>query len=199
MNNYFDIGYPAHYGSCHIGLYQPVLKRFLLTVCNIQQAREIVMIVGGRYSLYPVDLVTASNYCKNLIDNDCCENWRLPESQTVAITRNTYVDYYIEAKILIPQQEYFLDIDIDNEKKYLQMVWYYVKLFEQLYMKNVYAWRVKQFMIDIFDHQDPQYEIVQDIKKQIVKELFYSKDINATQTALDNIIANAKKKHDIIL
>ena len=77
----FDIGYPERFGSCHIGLYQPMENTFLLTLCNVQHAQDIALIISGRYPVFLVDLTSAENYCENLIDNLCCTNWSLPAEQ----------------------------------------------------------------------------------------------------------------------
>lgn len=196
MIDYFDIGYPAKFGSCHIGLYQPVIKRFLITVCSLEHAREIVLTAGGRYTLCPVNLVTAQNYCENLIDNYCCENWGLLESQIVSTTNNDYVEYYINADKLLNYPEN--NVDLSNEKAYLQMCWYYVKFFEEFMLKNVYVWRTKRFMADIFDCNDRLYATVQNLKKQVIQQLFIGKDLNEIQRNIENLIDQAKKEHDLV-
>jgi hypothetical protein len=91
----FDHGVPISPGDCHIGLYQPMLNQFLLTVNNIQHARDIVLIASGRYPLFMVNLVTASNYRKNLIDNLCCENWALPSQQIAPTEMENYANFVV--------------------------------------------------------------------------------------------------------
>jgi hypothetical protein len=62
----FDHGAPKNPGGCHIGLYQPILNRFLLTVNHIRDAQDIALIAASRYPLFLVNLVTADNYNENL-------------------------------------------------------------------------------------------------------------------------------------
>jgi hypothetical protein len=196
MIDYFDIGYPKKFGESHIGLYQPMIRCFLLTVCDIQQARDIILIAGARYPLYPVNLVTAANYSENLIDNYCCENWELPESQIMSTTTNTYVDHYVDAENLVLRNNHLPGMD--DEKNYLQLIWYGVRLIEQWNITNVYAWKVKQFMHDVFGHSDKQYEFAQNIRKQIINELFYTEDINSTKLVLESIVSKAQKDYDTV-
>lgn len=196
MIDYFDVGYPNKFGSCHIGLYQPVIKRFLITVCSLDHAREILLIAGGRYPLYPVNLVTAENYCENLIDNYCCDAWGLSDLQIVPTTDNYYVDYYINADKLVNYPKNLLDLSC--EKAYLQLIWYYVKFFEKIMLTNVYVWRTKRFMADIFDCNDRRYVTVQTLKKQVIQQLFLGKDLNQIQSTVENLIISAKKEHDLV-
>lgn len=197
MIDYFDIGYPAKFGSCHIGLYQPVIKRFLITVCSLEHAREIVLIAGGRYALYPVNLVTAENYCENLIDNHCCENWGVPDSEILSTTFQNYVDYFVDSDKLLNYSDN--SPDLSSEKEYLQMCWYYVKFFEESRLKNVYAWRTKRFMADIFDCGDRRYEAVQNLRKQVLQQLFIGQDLNQIKNTVENLIIHAEKHHDLVL
>jgi hypothetical protein len=196
MTNYFDIGYPDRFGSCHIGLFQPILRRFLLTVCDVRHAQEIIMIASNRYTLYSVNLVTANNYCQNLIDNHCCDSWGVNQSQILSTADNTYADFFVDAQQLVPQSAHYFDVA--TEKNYLQMIYYYVKLLEDVSFRNLYAPKVKQFMLDTFDHQEKKFTGVQNLKKQITKELYLSQNMNSTHDAIVNIISNIKQEYDII-
>jgi len=196
----FDIGYPDRFGSCHIGLYQPIENRFFLTLCDIQQARDIALIVSNRYPLFLVDLVAADNYCENLIDNQCCENWSLPSTQIVETTINKYANTIIKADRLI---QYQTDCNFVNEKQYLQMCWYYLKTVDYISSKYIYGWRIRKFMADVFDFQDQENTILLNLKKQIMAELFLSKDMDSTRIVIENMMAQAKNnlelKNDLVL
>jgi len=196
INRPFDHGIPKKFGSCHIGLYQPRLNRFLLTVNNLQHAQDIVLIAAGRYPLFLVDLVTADNYCENLIDNDCCENWSLPGEQIVPTRLRDYANFTVDADTLVENPS---DLDFSQEKQYLQLCWYYLKLHDHIIQKNTYGWKIKKFMSEIFDFESHPHDIpIQDLKKQIVAQLFLCKDIDSTATSIENTITKAKHDHDLV-
>jgi hypothetical protein len=191
----FDIGAPVNHGGCHIGLYQPMLNQFLLTVNNIQHARDIALIASGRYPLFLVNLLTASNYCENLIDNLCCENWALPSEQLVPTQMENYANFVVNADHLLPVVGLH-NPALADEKHYLQVCWHYVKLLDQVTDRNIFGWRINKFMLDIFDLQDRQYNdvcaCVQNLKKQIIAELYLCKDINLVKISIENILDKAK-------
>ena len=196
MLNYFDIGVPEKFGNCHIGLYQPMLNRFLLTMCDINRAQDIALIASGRYPLFLVNLVTADNYRENLIDNLCCENWALPDQQIAPTKLVNYADFIVNAEHLL---EHHTDLEISEEKQYLQMCWHYLKLLDRVTSNNIIGWRIKKFLTDIFDFQNNQLDVfVQNLKKQIVAELYLCKDINFTKVSIENILQKAKKDHDLV-
>lgn len=192
MNSYFDIGIPARVGSCHIGLFQPVENRCLLTLCNVRHAQDIALIISGRYPVFLVDLTTAENYQQNLIDNLCCENWTLPREQVAVTQIRNYARILVEATQLIhnPNQ----NPDLEKEKQYLQMIWHYLKQLDK-FVENGhfggFGWEVKDFMSDIFDFQDSQYTSFRNLKKQMMSELFLGRDLDSVRISVENIIANA--------
>ena len=197
----FDYGVPASPGDCHIGLYQPMLNQFLLTVNNIQHARDIVLIASGRYPLFMVNLEAADNYHKNLIDNACCENWTLPGEQIAPTRMENYANFVVNAEHLLPVQGLH-NSALNEEKHYLQVCLHYVKLLDQVTDRNIFGWRIKKFMLDIFDLTDQEYNDmhagVQTLKKQIIAELYLCKDINLVKVSIENIITKAKKDHDLV-
>jgi hypothetical protein len=194
----FDVG--SCYGGCHIGLYQPMLNRFLLTVNNIQHARDIALIVSGRYPVFMVNLVTADNYCENLIDNFCCENWKLPNEQIAPTNIVTYANVIVQALHLLPIAT---QSDLSEEKHYLQLCWHYLKSLDKIRDLNIHGWRITQFMSEIFDLRENQHDDVsthvQNLKKQIIAELYLCRDTTSTVTSIENIIAKAREDHDLVL
>jgi len=195
----FDHGAPKNPGGCHIGLYQPILNRFLLTVNNIRDAQDIALIAASRYPLFLVNLVTADNYSENLIDNLCCQNWSLP-SQQIAPTRLVYyanLFAVVDAEHLLENPS---DVDLSKEKQYLQLCCYYLRQSNEIIRKNTYAWEIKKFMTEIFNFEPHPHDIpVQNLKKQIIAELFLCKDTNTTVASIENIITKAKNDHDLVL
>ena len=195
----FDIGSPKNPGGCHIGLYQPMLNRFLLTVNNIRDAQDIALITINRYPLFLVNLVTADNYNENLIDNLCCENWSLPSQQVSPTRLVNYATLYaiVDAEHLSENPSV---LDLSEEKQYLQLCCHYLRQCNEIIRKNTYGWEIKKFMSEIFDFDLHLHDIpVQNLKKQIVSELFLCKDINSTTTSIENIITKAKNDHDLVL
>lgn len=193
----FDFGAPKNPGGCHIGLYQPILNRFLLTVNHIRDAQDIALIAASRYPLFLVNLVTADNYNENLIDNLCCENWSLPNQQITPTKLKLYANFVVDAKHLLENPN---DLDVSKEKQYLQLCYYYLRRYDEIIQKNTYGWEIKKFMTEIFDFEPHAHDIlVQNLKKQIVAELFLCKDIKSTTTSIENIITKAKNDHDLVL
>ena len=195
----FDPG--GHYGGYHIGLYQPMLNRFLFSMNNIQHARDIALIASGRYPLFLVNFVTAHNYYDQMIDNHCCDNWKLPDEQIAPTKIRDYANFIIRAQHLLPVISPS-DPALIEEKYYLQLCWHYLKLLDQLKNYNVWGWRVKQFMSDTFDLQGNQHDDtlthIQNLRKQVIAELYLCKDTKATKASIENLISKAKKDHDLV-
>jgi hypothetical protein len=193
----FDHGAPKNPGGCHIGLYQPILNRFLLTINHIRDAQDIVLIAASRYPLFLVNLVTADNYSENLIDNLCCENWSLPNQQIAPTKLAHYANFVVDAEHLLENPSV---LDLSEEKRYLQLCCYYLRRSDEIIQKNTYALEIKKFMTEIFNFEPHPHDIpVQNLKKQIVAELFLCKDTNATVESIENIITKAKNDHDLVL
>jgi hypothetical protein len=149
-----------------------------------------------------VNLVTADNHCENLIDNSCCENWKLPYQQIVETSIKNYANFIVNAQHLLPITEHD-NLYLSEEKHYLQLCWHYLKLLNQLRDRNIVGWRIKQFMSDIFDFQENQHDTIsmhmQNLKKQIMAELYLCKDTNSVRNSIENIITKAKEDHDLVL
>jgi hypothetical protein len=58
-------------------------------------------------------------------------------------------------------------------------------------------------MADVFDFQDQENTILLNLKKQIMAELFLSKNIDSTRIVIENMVAQAKNnlelKNDLVL
>lgn len=201
MDEYFNIGCSTEFGLCHIGLYQPLMNRFLLTLGDVHQAREIALIASNRYHLFLVNLTSADNYSSNLIDNQCCENWALLNSQTKETRIHNYANFIVDADYLVQcfdQSVGFVHSDIQEEKKYLQLVWYYLKLLDQMLEINIPGWRIKKLMSDTFDLEDQKFLIAQNLKKQIMSKMFSTRATDSIKADLEHIISNAKNCYDFV-
>jgi hypothetical protein len=121
-------------------------------------------------------------------------------SQQIAPTR---LDYYANLFAVV-DAEHLLEnpstLDLSEEKQYLQLCCYYLKQSNEIIRKNTYAWEIKKFMTEIFDFESHPHDIpVQNLKKQIVAELFLCRDIDSTRTSIEDIITKAKNDHDLVL
>jgi hypothetical protein len=148
----FDYGYPTSPGNPHYALYQPVLKCFLLTVSTLEEAQEIKLLASSRYSLYIVDLSSAENYEHNLIDNSCCENWKLSNTSAIFVGHSDDFKKIIKAEIL--ESSDLNNGDVIQEKIYLQTILYYCKYcfqVEYYARKKVHDWIDGILDLDIID------------------------------------------------
>jgi hypothetical protein len=82
------------------------------------------------------------------------------------------------------------------------MIWHFLTRFDQVidHSKNYighcgnYGWAVKNFMSFVFDQQDQSYVDLQNIKKQIFRELFLGRDSESVGASLENIFAKIEQK-----
>jgi hypothetical protein len=166
-------------------------------LCNVQHARDIALIISGRYPVFLVDLTSAENYSPNLIDNLCCVDWSIPPEQVIPIRIYEYSRVVVEAKKLVYCQNQ--NLELAKEQQYLQMVWYCVRLFDKLVdqqtiFHTIFGYDIKHFMSFVFDQQDQDYINLQNIKKQIFRELFLGRDLESVGASLENIFAKIEQK-----
>ena len=57
-----------------------------------------------------------------------------------------------------------------------------------------YGWAVKHFMATVFDQRDHTYENLQNIKKQLFRELFLGRDLESVSASLENIFAKLEQQ-----
>jgi hypothetical protein len=194
----YNLGYPEVFGTCHIGLYQPVFNCFLLTLCDYLEAQEVMLIAASRYNLIAVDLTSASNYCPNIIDNDCCENWCVPLEES--FTEIFYHNFLKRRSVqrLLPRHN--TDSQTCLEKEYLQTVWYYTRFFSKILPeKNPgMVYHIKRFLSDTFDLHDSRVESIESLRRAVIKELYITQNIKQSELYINNLIAAEKNKHDLI-
>lgn len=202
MNNYYDIGYPTMFGTCHIGLYQPVFDCFLLTLCNYSEAQvlglaqEVMLIASSRYNLVAVDLTSAENYCPNIIDNECCENWSVPVDNSFSeIHYHTFLKLR-SVQTLLPSNT--KNIDIALEKEYLQTVCYYVKYFSHTLLVKNPSFSIKQLLNDTLYLQTSTSQAINCLKHTVMKELHLTQDLDLSKTYIESLILTTLNKHDLI-
>ena len=174
---HFDIGYPTTFGSTHLGLYQPVLDCFLMTLSDRQQAQEIKLLASARYSLFIIDLQSSANYAPNMIDNECCENWTFTNKTDIDVGAPFSASKTIFAKELIKSNAN--DPDIGYEKAYLQTILYYVKLCLNLISSDHY--QIDKFINEVMDLEDSQYQSIKNFVIQTKKILYTNKDLDVIE------------------
>lgn len=179
---FFNIGYPQTFGHTHLGLYQPVLKRFLLTLCDLEHARSIKMHLSSRYTLCVCDLTTATNYAANLIDNHCCENWDISNSRDLFIPQPFDMDTVCAVEVLRPAAA-DLDQDIMNEKNYLHVTWYWLDFVRHLGRKWDAASRFVASVMQV-PNLDPRLDLMQRIQQQI----YFNHDSSVLHAACEHMV-----------
>jgi hypothetical protein len=144
-------GFPWKVGYPHYGLYQPLLNCFLLITNDIQESVKIKNLAVSRYPLFIFQIDVADNYSFNLVDNNCCENWTVIPQQAFNFGL-THYSRPIRSKTLIETDHSNLDdIDVNEEKLWLQYVWHWVRFIKWLYEEQV--WHVqKEIMLEIDVH-----------------------------------------------
>ena len=187
----YDLGYPTKFGSTHLGLYQPVLGCFLLTLCDAQQAREIMLLASARYSLYLVDLTCAKNYQPNVIDNDCCQNWTISNKEDISIGMSDQGNNIIGAKELMLCSNQ--DLDIKQEKKYLQLTYFYVKYLFEVEQRSRGSFVKNQWINDIIGTNMPNKK--EQSVLSIKKLLYLETDTDLLETKIQQIINSSELRH----
>ena len=171
----------------HWAFYEPVLGRFLFTssILDISILREIKMLCSSRYNLVLCDLQTADNYNIDLIDNLCCENW----SMTNLVDINNVMAFYLyEVETLIPVES-DADFDVQEEKKWIQFVNYWVH-WKSEYLQNNKCEHISSFVETIFDIKIDNQQ--NKLNQKIQLELYLGQDINSTQCNIIQYIEKLK-------
>lgn len=187
----YDLGYPAKFGDMHLGLYQPVLNRFLLTVCDLEQAQEIIMLASSRYSLYLVDLTQAENYVPNIIDNHCCEMFTMSDPEQINIQLPDRGFMVCSTKKLVAAD--VVDENFNQEKKYLQLILYYVKFMTFIQWNSRDKIIINPWINNVLDKPmlDPEGDTISAIKKC----LYLGIDPDVTELEILYIIKNSPLRH----
>ena len=151
-------GYPCKIGYPHYGLYQPLLNCFLLVTNDIQESVKIKNLTVSRYPLFIFQLDVADNYLFNLMDNDCCENWSVTSQKKFNFAL-TYYSRPIRSKILIESDHNCIaDINIDEEKLWLQYVWHWVRFVKWIYEGQSW-YSQKEIMLEIAACNFPDFDL----------------------------------------
>lgn len=186
MNTYFDWGIgPGH--EPQIGIWSPVLDRFLLVLCDREFSTTIKYLCSSRYSLYLFDLSTSANYTPTLIDNSCCQNWTISNRKDIKLSRPH--DYDLVRADLIPAPNE-CDWDVESEQQWLQFIWHNLKFIQNL--KNQHTWyKYSKFLNSIgmagkeLNETASLYNEITSIENYILKSLYLGDNIKDTKQAID--------------
>lgn len=184
----YELGYSEN-PSTYLGLYQPVLGCFLLTLDNLTSAQEIVRIASSRYNLYIVDLLHAKNYHHNIIDNDCCENWKLSNLNQIQVGIREPEKDIILVKELVPCVRQ--DPDINEEKKYLQLVRHYIEYINHISQtRHMQLYRWIDDVVDVNLSNDKEQLFLS------IKRILY---LETDNTVIENMIQHIINKNKELL
>jgi hypothetical protein len=189
-NQYFDWGSPGTDQKHQIGLWEPVLDRFLLVGIDPQITDNIRMIASSRYLLFACDLATATNYAPNLIDNSCCENWTLVNKKS--IEPNKFINCVGPIKVKeLTQCHRQADWNTELEKSWLMFVYYWLKFLR--YLKGNSPWYsydrfIKNFIDNSFGEINDYYDHLENTEKFILKSLYLGKDIDTVHKEITDFL-----------
>ena len=145
---YFDYGYAAP-GQSQLALYEPVMGSFLLILDDLDIARHIKILASSRYQLLICCLDSVIQGPKNLIDNTCCEQLCIPESQIDIGTIIKQLDPLILTHVL-PQHS--PDPQVYAEKSWLHMIWHWSKFIHHLKNDGWYdLLRISEMLLPMLD------------------------------------------------
>jgi predicted transcriptional regulator len=58
--------------------------------------------------------------------------------------------------------------------------------------------RMKYFLSDVLDLHDSKIDILRNIKRAAMKELYLSQDLELSKSRINNLISTAQSKYDLI-
>lgn len=189
MDTYFDWGISDDH-NLQVGLWSPVLDRFLLVLCDKEFGTTLKYLSSSRYSLYLFDLSTSSNYHSTLIDNSCCHTWTISNKTDIKLSRPH--DYeLVPAELVVAPIE--CNWDIENEKQWLQFMWYYLKFIRNL--RTSYPWyKYSEFLTSVglsgseLNNANSFYNNIKSTETYILKSLYLGTNIKDTNLVIEQYL-----------
>jgi hypothetical protein len=177
----FNFGVP--HKLKHWALYEPTLDRFLF-VSGQQEVRilnEIRMLCSSRYNLFLCDISVADNYCHDLVDNTCCENWSILDGVDNTLLLASPIDVHTLISQSITETQYPI---IQQQKNWIQLVSYWVEWINlRCYYKQYET--IDYFIEQLFDTKlSKQNSLIQ----QIQLELYLGVDVDITHANIIRLI-----------
>jgi hypothetical protein len=191
-SEYFRLGYPGSDYPTQIALWEPVLDRFLLVLCDHPTViKNIQMIASSRYLLIECDLSSADNYSPNLIDNSCCEQWTLGNKKDIKTSKHTLHTKPITVEHLISSHAE-ITWDVCTEKSWLQTVWYFLKFLQELKNLQHNWYYYNQFIKKINYTNESQsqdyFDCVDLTETYIFENLYLRRDQDSVCKDIENFI-----------
>ncbi len=182
---YFTLGYPEHPALPVYAIYQPTLNRFINIVASIDIAQQLRRVLSSRYQCYIVCLNTADNYQPNLIDNDVCEHWTLPDPIKLIHFDQMDASTTYFADNLVPATD-TPNWDIEKEKAWCLMCQYWL-IFLQRFKRQL---DTADLVLRAVPHIKPdKSEYHQQITTQISDILYTTRDIDLADQKIRDLLA----------
>ena len=81
-HKYFDWGYSD---DNLYALYSPSVDKIIFLANGKECAVRLCLLISSKIHLIPVNISKAANYSRELIDNECCVNWKLSDVSSLKI------------------------------------------------------------------------------------------------------------------
>jgi len=186
-----DLGYPKKAGYQHLALYQPTLDAFVLVLDDLAQAACVSNLLTSRYYTVIVCLDSAENYLPNLIDNTCCEQWTCKGQPINTITNAPWHIEALPIKRLEPAPP--TDWCTITEKKWAQLVWFWVRELDKIKHQCVPFYHQQKFAMEIFDVPELDFKTALDkyhrLRIAVYRTLFSGSDITETNQHIAEILS----------
>lgn len=188
----FFWGYPGNSTEPHLGLWEPVANRFLLTLSSTKKARVIKMIASARYNLLVCDLRSADNYQENLLDNTCCESWTVNNKKAIVISKPYAHNQPIAVDNLVcvePGDQH----DYVKEKSWLYLCYHWLTVLEKLKDEDWYQQDrfIKKIFSTELQNQGPDYfDKIALVENHILRTLYLGQDLDQINHDIESFIVN---------
>ena len=189
--DWYDFGYPLDGEQDHLALYEPASDILMFTHGNLELIRQLKLIMSSRYSLYLCKINQATNYRKNLIDNQCCYNWTIRNKSFNLIESYMDADPIIVDELLPATNLNHRDFDIFIEQHWMQSAVKWIKFIQ--FWKKIYKWyTVENFLLEIFENEDLVVNSgaaeINKFEKILKKSFYLNRDIETAEQEIQKYV-----------
>lgn len=191
LEKLFFWGYPSSVTEPHLGLWEPVTSRFLLTLNHVDKAQTMRMIASSRYNLFVCDLRSANNYQPNLIDNSCCENWTVGSKQGLMVSKPYKFNHTVEIQNLVPVE--VPGPACDHEKSWLLLCYHWLGILEKFKQEDWYVqdrFIKKIFSTELSRHGADYFDKIDQVENYILKTLYLGQDLDQINHSIESYITD---------
>lgn len=173
------LGASVDMGPQQYALYQPVVGRLVLTTSCVIQARQIELLVSGRYHAHVCDLTTASNWHSTLVDNSCCLLWDISDDSVMSAAEPVKVGQLVYRGL--PSH------DFHSEQTWLQSCQYWLTLMDYV-KRQIYPDCARvEFIREMFGHETQDlYFRIQRAEQDLRRGLYFARH-DAEQEISDHL------------